>query len=163
MFNRQFDMFKAKIRLVYIAMMSAGIFTLQGCDNGNQGAEKKVEIKPAPKLTNDATVYAQKAWTLINTVEHLVYEKQLSQIDDKVRKPLRQLSTDWRINVKMTDSVTEGKYALCRKALTSLDVWAREMLENNSSVAQKQADYERDKQQCKEAIENPNLGNTSPK
>ena len=61
----------------------------------------------------------------------------------------------------MTDSVTEGKYALCRKALTSLDVWARETLENNSSVAQKQADYERDKQQCKEAIENPNLGNTS--
>ena len=51
-------------------------------------------------------------------------------------KPLRQLSTDWRINVKMTDSVTEGKYALCRKALTSLDVWARETLENNSSVAQ---------------------------
>ncbi|MFI7918538.1 hypothetical protein ACFMJ1_21465 [Acinetobacter baumannii] len=44
-----------------------------------------------------------------------------------------------------------------------LDVWARETLENNSSVAQKQADYERDKQQCKEAIENPNLGNTSPK
>lgn len=40
MFNRQFDMFKAKIRLVYIAMMSAGIFTLHGCDNGNQGAEK---------------------------------------------------------------------------------------------------------------------------
>ena len=36
----------------------------------------------------------------------------------------------------MTDSVTEGKYALCRKALTSLDVWARETLENNSSVAQ---------------------------
>ena len=36
----------------------------------------------------------------------------------------------------MTDSVTEGKYALCRKALTSLDIWARETLENNSSVAQ---------------------------
>ncbi len=52
---------------------------------------------------------------------------------------------------------------MINKALTSLDVWARETLENNSSVAQKQADYERDKQQCKEAIENPNLGNTSPK
>ena len=49
MFNRQFDMFNAKIRLVYIAMLSAGIFTLQGCDNGNQGAEKKVEIKPVSK------------------------------------------------------------------------------------------------------------------
>lgn len=163
MFNRQFAMFNAKIRLVYIVMLSAGIFTLQGCDNGNQNTEKKVEIKPAPKLTNDATVYAKKAWTLINTVEHLVYEKQLSQIDDKVRKPLRQLSTDWRINVKMTDSVTEGKYALCRKALTSLDVWARETLENNDSVAKKQADYERDKAQCKDAIDTPNLGNTSPK
>ena len=32
---------RQKIRLVYIAMMSAGIFTLHGCDNGNQGAEKK--------------------------------------------------------------------------------------------------------------------------
>lgn len=41
MFNRQFAMFNAKIRLVYIAMLSAGIFTLQGCDNGNHEAEKK--------------------------------------------------------------------------------------------------------------------------
>ena len=44
--------------------------------------------------------FMQKAWTLINIVDHLVYEKQLSQINDNVRKPLRQLSTDWRINVK---------------------------------------------------------------
>jgi len=36
-------------------------------------------------------------------------------------------------------------------------------VENANSVAQKQADYERDKQQCKDAIDNPNLGNTSPK
>jgi len=153
-------MFKSKTRLVYIAILSASVFILQGCDNGNQSTDKKVEIKPAPKLTNDATAYANKAWTLINTVDPLVYGKQ---INDKVRKPLRQLSTDWRINVKMTDSVTEGKYALCRKALTSLDVWARETVENANSVAQKQADYERDKQQCKDAIDNPNLGNTSPK
>ncbi len=61
----------------------------------------------------------------------------------------RKLSTDWRINVKMTDSVTEGKYALCRKALTSLEVWARETLDGSSSVAQKQSDYERDKAQCR--------------
>ena len=84
-------------------------------------------------------------------------------IEEKVRKPLRQLSTDWRINVKMTDSVTEGKYALCRKALTSLDTWARDVKDNASASAQKQADYERDKAQCKDAIDNPALGNTSPK
>ena len=53
----------------------------------------------------------------------------------KSQKPLRQLSTDWRINVKMTDSVTEGKYALCRKALTSLDTWARDAKDRSSSSA----------------------------
>ncbi len=80
-----------------------------------------------------------------------------------MRKPIRQLSTDWRINVKMTDSVTEGKYALCRKALTSLDSWARDVKDNANNSGQKQSDYERDKAQCKDAIDNPALGNTSPK
>ena len=63
----------------------------------------------------------------------------------------------------MTDSVTEGKYALCRKALTSLEIWARETIDQSSDVAQKKADYERDKAQCKGAIDNPELGNTDPK
>ena len=63
----------------------------------------------------------------------------------------------------MTDSVTEGKYALCRKALTSLEIWARETMEQTDTAAQKQADYERDKKQCQGAIENPDLGNTDPK
>lgn len=122
-----------------------------------------MEIKAAPKLNNDATSYAQAAWKLINEIDPIVYNKQAAEIEDQVRKPLRQLSTDWRINVKMTDSVTEGKYALCRKALTSLDTWARDVKENVSSSTQKQADYERDKAQCKDAIDNPALGNTSPK
>jgi hypothetical protein len=126
-------------------------------------SQKKVEIKAAPKLNNDATSYAQAAWKLINEIDPIVYNKQSAEIEDKVRKPLRQLSTDWRINVKMTDSVTEGKYALCRKALTSLDTWARDVKDNVSSSTQKQADYERDKAQCKDAIDNPALGNTSPK
>ena len=63
----------------------------------------------------------------------------------------------------MTDSVTEGKYALCRKALTSLEIWARATLESSAAVSQKQADYERDKQQCADAIAHPELGNTDPK
>lgn len=150
-----------KTRVAIIVLCSA--FLLTACGLGDNQPEKKVEIKPAPKLNNDATTYANAAWTLINEIDPIIYNKQVSEIEEKVRKPLRQLSTDWRINVKMTDSVTEGKYALCRKALTSLDTWARDVKDRSSSSVQKQADYERDKAQCKDAIDNPALGNTSPK
>ncbi|QNH52434.1 hypothetical protein HWI77_06790 [Acinetobacter venetianus] len=146
-----------------VALMLCSTVLMTACGNSNNEAEKKVEIKPAPKLSNDATTYANAAWDLINQIDPIVYQKQTTEIEDKVRKPLRQLSTDWRINVKMTDSVTEGKYALCRKALTSLDTWAREVKDNQTASTQKQADYERDKAQCKDAIDNPALGNTSPK
>ncbi|MGB5885182.1 MAG: hypothetical protein WBG77_00325 [Acinetobacter venetianus] len=146
-----------------VALMLCSTVLMTACGNSNNEAEKKVEIKPAPKLSNDATTYANAAWDLINQIDPIVYQKQTTEIADKVRKPLRQLSTDWRINVKMTDSVTEGKYALCRKALTSLDTWAREVKDNPTASTQKQTDYERDKAQCKDAIDNPALGNTSPK
>ncbi|RLL33155.1 hypothetical protein D9K80_13165 [Acinetobacter cumulans] len=156
-------MFSFKSVVFKTTILLCSVWMLQACGNSSDHAEEKVVIKPAPKLTNDATVYANEAWKLINQVDHLVYEKKIAELDGQVRKPARKLSTDWRINVKMTDSVTEGKYALCRKALTSLDIWAREVLESSSDVAQKQADYERDKKQCQGAIDNPNLGNTDPK
>ncbi len=140
-------MFKTRTMLT-AALMSTALL-LQACGNDSQSTDKP-EIKPAPKLTNDATTYANAAWQLINKV-------------DPLGQPARKLSTDWRINVKMTDSVTEGKYALCRKALTSLEIWARTVIDNGSSLEQKQADYERDKLQCQNAIDNPELGNTDPK
>ncbi|WP_018679897.1 hypothetical protein [Acinetobacter tjernbergiae] len=154
-------MFNTKTHVATIMLFSSLLLT--ACDHSSNEPEKKVEIKPAPKLNNDATTYARAAWKLINQIDSIVYNRQTAEIEEKVRKPLRQLSTDWRINVKMTDSVTEGKYALCRKVLTSLDTWARDVKDNSSSSAQKQADYERDKLQCKDAIDNPALGNTSPK
>ncbi|MBF4456160.1 hypothetical protein IRT38_12420 [Acinetobacter sp. SK-43] len=153
-------MLNARVHLLAALMICP---FLAACGNSNSESEKKVEIKPAPKLTNDATTYANAAWKLINEIDVLVYNKQFTDIEEKVRKPIRQLSTDWRINVKMTDSVTEGKYALCRKALTSLDSWARDVKDNANNSGQKQSDYERDKAQCKDAIDNPALGNTSPK
>ncbi|MBI1453276.1 MULTISPECIES: hypothetical protein [Acinetobacter] len=156
-------MFSFKSVVFKTTILLCSVWMLQACSNSSDQTEEKVVIKPAPKLTNDATVYANEAWKLINQVDHLVYEKQIAVLEEQVRKPVRKLSTDWRINVKMTDSVTEGKYALCRKALTSLDIWAREMLESSGDVAPKQADYERDKKQCQGAIDNPNLGNTDPK
>lgn len=145
------------------AIMLCSVFLLAACGNSSNDPKEKVEIKAAPKLNNDATTYANAAWKLINNIDPIVYSKQITEIEEKVRKPLRQLSTDWRINVKMTDSVTEGKYALCRKALTSLDTWARDVKDNANASTQKQVDYERDKAQCKDAIDNPALGNTSPK
>lgn len=145
--------------IMLISVLCSGL-VLQACSQSSEEPKQKVELKVAPKLTNDATTYANEAWKFINQVDHLVYEKQLKVLEQEVRKPARKLSTEWRINVKMTDSVTEGKYALCRKALTSLEIWARETLAQDPKLAQKQADYERDKQQCKDAIENPSLGNT---
>lgn len=149
------------MRLVAMSSVVISSIFLQACNQSDQ--QQKVEIQAAPKMSNDATAYANSAWLLINDVDPYVYRKQLNLIDSQVRQPVRKLSTDWRINVKMTDSVTEGKYALCRKALTSLDVWARATVDKESNLAQKQADYERDKAQCKEALEQPQLGNTSPK
>lgn len=162
MFPRRFAMSHPNSRIAAIILLCS-TFLLAACGNSSNEPKEKVEIKPAPKLNNDATTYANAAWKLINDIDPIVYNKQTAEIEEKVRKPLRQLSTDWRINVKMTDSVTEGKYALCRKALTSLDTWARDVKDNANASTQKQADYERDKAQCKDAIDNPALGNTSPK
>lgn len=145
--------------LMAVSVLCASIL-LQGCAQDDQA---KPEIKVAPKLSNDATAYAEQAWQLINQVDGLVYAKERSRLESEVRLPARKLSTDWRINVKMTDSVTEGKYALCRKALTSLEIWARTTLDNAPSAAQKQLDYERDKKQCANALQHPELGNTDPK
>ena len=156
-------MFAFKSRAIVMVSVLCSTFALQACGHSSEQPEQKVEIKSAPKLTNDATTYAQHAWKFINQVDGLVYAQKLDLLEDQVRKPARKLSTDWRINVKMTDSVTEGKYALCRKALTSLEIWARESIDQTNTVAQKQADYERDKAQCRGAIEHPELGNTDPK
>lgn len=153
-----------KPRSLLLITVFASLFGLQACGNSNDQTpdqKNKVEIKAAPKLTNDATSYAHEAWKMMNNLDPYVYRKQLNLIEEKVRKPIRKLSTDWRINVKMTDSVTEGKYALCRKALTSLDTWARATLEKkDGDLLEKQKEYERDKALCKDAIDNPSLGNT---
>lgn len=153
-------MLTLKNRLGWVCAVVATTLALQGCGNSSKETAEKVEIKTAPKITNDATIYANKAWVLINQVDPILFQNQKDQIQAQVREPVRELILDWRINVKMTDSVTEGKYALCRKALNSVDAWARASLENESQLDQRQANYERDKAQCKNAIEHPELGNT---
>lgn len=153
-------MFKSTSFKLLILLSSSLLLTACGQQDA---ADSKVEIKPAPKLTHDATHYANEAWDFINRVDHLVYGKNVNVLENEVRQPARELSTQWRINVKMTDSVTEGKYALCRKALTSLEIFARATLDESPSRSAKQSDYERDKAQCQNAITHPELGNTDPK
>lgn len=136
---------------------------LAGCGKSNSTEQSaRPAIQPAVKLTNDATAVAQEAWVLLNQVDQIVYAGDMQNIDETVRKPLRELTLRWKTEVKMTDSVTEGKYALCRKALNSLDVWVR-MLQDQKDPTHAKADYERDKALCKNAIEHPEMGNTSPK
>lgn len=155
-------MLALKFRFGFVCTVLASAWVLQGCGNSSNGTEQKVEIKAAPKITNDATVYAQKAWDLINQVDPILYQNQTDKIAKSVREPVRQLTLDWRINVKMTDSVTEGKYALCRKALTSIDSWARAIVEDEGQLPLRQSNYEADKAKCQGALAKPELGNTKP-
>ncbi|MEB3766461.1 hypothetical protein [Acinetobacter sp. MD2] len=146
----------------FIKVLSFGIvLALAGCQRSNE-PEHKVEIKPAPKLSNDATAYAKQAWQLINQVESVVNLNQPQQINEQLRKPLRELGISWKINVKMGDAVTEGKYAFCRRALTSLDMWAKAVQDQDSNTAQSKQQYLQDKNLCKYALDHPELGNTSP-
>src|SRR5690606_40540685 len=102
-------MWMFKTRAMLIAALISTAILLQACGNDSQSTDKP-EIKPAPKLTNDATTYANAAWQLINEVDPLVYNKEVDQLETQVRQPARKLSTDWRINVKMTDSVRSEEH-----------------------------------------------------
>ena len=145
-----------KIKAIVLSVICG--LSLVACGNEQQRAE----IQPAKKLSNDATGVANEAWVLINQLDQAVYANDPSTFDD-IRKELRELTNRWKVEIKMTDSVTEGKYAMCRKSMQSLDIWIRGIQENANNIADKQAAYERDKALCKDAIEHPELGNTSPK
>ena len=145
-----------KIKAIVLSLMCG--LSLVACGNEQQRAE----IQPAKKLSNDATEVANEAWILINQLDQAVYANDASTYES-TRKDLRELTNRWKVEIKMTDSVTEGKYAMCRKSMQSLDIWIRTLEENADNAATKQADYERDKALCKDAIDHPELGNTSPK
>ena len=83
-------MFANQSKLLLSMTLVLGILGLQACGNSSSEPKEKVEIKAAPKLTNDATTYANEAWKLINQVEPFVYRKQLNLI-----KKLLAYSTTW--------------------------------------------------------------------
>ena len=65
-------MFAFKSRAIVMVSVLCSTFALQACGHSSEQPEQKVEIKSAPKLTNDATTYAQHAWKFINQVDGLV-------------------------------------------------------------------------------------------
>jgi hypothetical protein len=146
---------KMKKKLPLISSLCVVLLLLSGCDQ-----ERKQEIKPATRPSSDATALAKEAWVMINQLDQLLYAGETEHLQEGIRDPLRELSTQWRIEVKMTDAVAEGRYALCRKSLVSLDTWTRAVMAKESDVLAKQKSYERDKALCKDAIAHPEQGNS---
>ncbi|MBF7687275.1 hypothetical protein I2F31_03295 [Acinetobacter sp. EC24] len=149
------------MRQITILTVVACAVALTGC---NQKDEPKVVIKPAPKLTKDATQYAKESWVLMTKIDDALLAGHFNQnqIDDDVRKPLRELGNRWMINVKMGDSVAEGNFALCRKAMVSLDTVARtiQAQQTGQTLDDAKRIYFRDKALCKNALDHPELGNS---
>ena len=73
---------QSKVLLTMSLVITA--ITLSAFGNSSTEPKEKVEIKAAPKLTNDATTYAKEAWKLMNQVEPFVYRKQLNLIQENV-------------------------------------------------------------------------------
>lgn len=131
--------------------------------SSNASTTEEKKIKKAPKLSPDATAHAQRAWNFIQAAEPMLLSNPSKEVLERdIRQPIRQIKEAWLTQVKMNDAVTEGKYALCRKTLDSMDILAREMLQNGK-IEKKLKDYQRDKELCRDAIEHPELGNTDPK
>lgn len=157
------------ISTLKLLTLSALTMTLVACGGQKQAdstvnqqqSEKK--IQPAVKLSPDATMHAQRAWQFIQQVETLLQEQKIDMLDGSVRQPIRQLTEDWLTQVKMNDAVTEGKYAMCRKTLQSMDAWARALQDNSRDIEKRREMYLHDKALCEDAINHPELGNTDPK
>ena len=61
-------MFKLRNNAMKVVVLTASIVLLQACGQSSDSSEEKVVIKPAPKLSNDATAYAKETFKLMNSV-----------------------------------------------------------------------------------------------
>lgn len=157
MMNMQKMVMKMLKQLKKLSLLLVCSAILAGCGQ----KEESHRIQPAQKPSSDATAYAQEAWVLINQLDRLLYSGETQHLNEMVEEPLRELNTRWRVEVKMTDSVVEGKYALCRKSLTSLSAWSRSISNHAGDIESKKKQYEHDKALCKDAIEHPSQGNVA--
>ena len=133
------------------------LVTLTGCNQSGQDESHKREIKPAVKLSTDASHIAQQTYQFILKTEPVLMAQpvDISQLEAQVFQPIRQLLLRWNTEVKQSDSVVGDQYTICRGALISLDSWARSIQNQIPGQADKQAIFEKQKSLCEKVLQNP--------
>ena len=122
--------------------------------------DQAYQVKPAVKLSTDASGLAQKTMAYLQQAEPLLdgFSMATDKVADKevlekqVFTPVRDLLLHWRTDVKQTDSVVGDQYTICRGALMSFDAWARDLLEHPAGAAEKKQVYLNQKQLCEKVL-----------
>lgn len=127
--------------------------THQATDNPR---DQPYQVKPAVKLSTDASALAQKTLSYLQQTEPALSVPITTASQDMLEKlvftPVRELLVQWRMDVKQTDSVVGDQYTICRGALMSFDVWARTLLERPELAGEKKQLYLNQKQLCEKAV-----------
>lgn len=128
---------------------------LTGQATSNQSGHEAYQVKPAVKLSTDASGLAQQTLSYLQQTEPLLMQSATSSEDALERlifTPVRDLLVQWRMNVKQTDSVVGDQYTICRGALMSFDAWARAVIERPQTAVEKQQQYLNQKKLCETAV-----------
>ncbi len=127
-----------------------------GKPTASDGNHEAYQVKPAVKLSTDASGLAQKTLSYLQQSEPVLIQSGSPANQDALEKlvftPVRELLVQWRMDVKQTDSVVGDQYTICKGALLSFDVWARALLERPESAVEKQQLYLNQKQLCEKAV-----------
>ncbi|RYY78511.1 MAG: hypothetical protein EOO69_10345 [Moraxellaceae bacterium] len=132
-----------------VAFLATG---LSACNQS--GHEHKREIKPAVKLSTDASRVAADTNQFLQRAEQLMLSSstQPDQLETQILLPIRQLLLRWNTEIKQSDSVVGDQYTICRGALVSLDSWTRAVQNQTSGQADKQAVFASQKNLCAQAV-----------
>lgn len=121
-------------------------------DGQGQQADQAYQVKPAAKLSTDASAIARETLTYLQQAEPALEQTAAKARPEALEKlvfaPVRDLLLHWRTDVKQTDSVVGDQYTICRGALMSFDAWARALLERPDSASEKKQVYLNQKQLC---------------
>lgn len=128
---------------------------LTACDQAGQDAAQKREIKPAAKLSTDASQIARQTYQFLLSTEPLLKSQpvNIDQLEPQVFQPVRQLLLRWNTEIRQSDSVVGDQYTICRGALTSLDSWARSIQSQTAAQATRQAIFEKQKSLCENVLQ----------
>lgn len=118
--------------------------------------DQAYQVKPALKLSTDASSLAEKTLAYLQQAEPALNQSATSASPDTLEKlvfaPVRDLLRHWRTDVKQTDSVVGDQYTICRGTLMSFDAWARALLERPESADEKKQVYLNQKQLCEKVV-----------